>query len=249
MIKKKLVKIGAAGILAAAMVGVSVCSVGAEEIPAGEVVESAEDSVPAETVDVITGLKVTFLTVTGEIVGTDYAQTTSVSQVGDYYVFTLGEDFFLPEGYELMPGVAQTQDVPIPYGVIGQYGMIVRPVEEVVEPTPEPTEEPTPTPEPTEEPTPTPEPTEEPTPTPEPTEEPTPDPTEEPAEPTEEPTKEPTGGAAVTAVPVEEETAERTGAVPTGDATDTLRLVLPISIGAAGVAVLATVKKKAKNAH
>lgn len=227
MIKKKLAKIGAAGILAAAMVGVSVCSVGAEEVPAGEVVESAEDSVPAEEVDVITGLKVTFLTVTGEIVGTDYAQTTSVSQVGDYYVFTLGEDFFLPEGYELMPGVAQTQDVPIPYGVIGQYGMIVRP--EVVEPTPEPTEEPTPTPEPTEE--------------------PTPDPTEEPAEPTEEPTKEPTGGAAVTAVPVEEETAERTGAVPTGDATDTLRLVLPISIGAAGVAVLATVKKKAKNAH
>ena len=53
----------------------------------------------------------------------------------------------------------------------------------------------------------------------------------------------------MTAVPVEEETAERTGAVPTGDATDTLRLVLPIGIGAAGVAVLATVKKKAKNAH
>ncbi len=61
------------------------------------------------------------------------------------------------------------------------------------DPTPEPTEEPTPTPEPTEEPTPTPEPSEEPTPTPEPSEEPTPtpDPTEEPT-PTPDPTEEPT---------------------------------------------------------
>ncbi|MFR2459226.1 MAG: hypothetical protein ACLTAO_08720, partial [Christensenellales bacterium] len=96
-------------------------------------------------------------------------------------------------------------------------------VYEYVEPTPEPTAEPTP--EPTEEPTaePTAEPTEEPTaePTAEPTEEPTAEPTAEPteapteaptAEPTEEPTAEPTEEPTVepTAEPTEKPTAEPT---------------------------------------
>ncbi len=90
--------------------------------------------------------------------------------------------------------------------------------EPTAEPTPEPTEEPTaePTAEPTEAPTaePTVEPTEEPTaePTAEPTEEPTAEPTEEPtAEPTEEPTVEPT--AEPTEKPTAEPTAEPTAAL------------------------------------
>ena len=48
----------------------------------------------------------------------------------EVHVFSLGEAFELPEGYQLAEGVAQITDVPVPYGTVGAYAMIVEKIAE-----------------------------------------------------------------------------------------------------------------------
>ena len=75
---------------------------------------------PTETV-----LNVTFETVYGEKVGTTTASTTAVGGEGEAWTFMLGQDFNLPEGYQLATGVDQVTSIAVPFGSTAGHTMIV----------------------------------------------------------------------------------------------------------------------------
>ena len=79
-------------------------------------------------------LKVTFETVDGQYVGeTDFMSKEGVR--GENGVFKLGEDFELPEGYQLAADTDQVTDIEIPYGSIGGHTMLVEKIAEPENPS------------------------------------------------------------------------------------------------------------------
>ena len=81
------------------------------------------EAIPAETTETV--LNVTFETVAGEVVGTTTASTTAVGGEGEAWTFMLGQDFNLPEGYQLATGVEQVTNIDVPFGAIGGHTMVV----------------------------------------------------------------------------------------------------------------------------
>ena len=77
-------------------------------------------TIPTETV-----LNVTFETVDGTYVGETTASTTAVGGEGEAWRFTLGQDFNLPEGYQLATGVDQVTSIDVPFGSTAGHTMIV----------------------------------------------------------------------------------------------------------------------------
>ena len=75
-----------------------------------------------------TVLNVTFETVDGEVVGTTTASTTAVGGEDEAWTFMLGEDFQLPEGYQLAEGVDQVTNIQVPFGATAGHTMIVEAV-------------------------------------------------------------------------------------------------------------------------
>ncbi|HIZ07981.1 MAG TPA: hypothetical protein IAA08_08605, partial [Candidatus Eubacterium avistercoris] len=79
-------------------------------------------------------LKVTFETVDGQYVGeTDFMSKEGMR--GENGVFKLGEDFELPEGYQLAADTDQVTDIEIPYGSIGGHTMLVEKIAEPENPS------------------------------------------------------------------------------------------------------------------
>ena len=72
-----------------------------------------------------TVLFVTFIDVSGKVVDKAVVKAGVPGSPDEVHVFSLGEAFELPEGYQLAEGVAQITDVPVPYGTVGAYAMIV----------------------------------------------------------------------------------------------------------------------------
>ena len=77
-------------------------------------------TIPTETV-----LNVTFETVDGTYVGETKASTTAVGGEGEAWTFMLGQDFNLPEGYQLATGVDQVTNIDVPFGSTAGHTMIV----------------------------------------------------------------------------------------------------------------------------
>ena len=77
-------------------------------------------TIPTETV-----LNVTFETVDGTYVGETTASTTAVGEEGAAWTFMLGQDFNLPEGYQLATGVEQVTNIDVPFGATAGHTMIV----------------------------------------------------------------------------------------------------------------------------
>ncbi len=66
-----------------------------------------------------TVLFVTFIDVSGKVVDKAVVKAGVPGSPDEVHVFSLGEAFELPEGYQLAEGVAQITDVPVPYGTVG----------------------------------------------------------------------------------------------------------------------------------
>ena len=79
-------------------------------------------------------LTVTFEDTEGNVVGKETLEAGVPGSPEDTHHFVLGEDFQLPEGYQLADGVDQITDIEIPYGSVGGHTMIV---EKVASETPE----------------------------------------------------------------------------------------------------------------
>ena len=79
-------------------------------------------------------LTVTFEDTEGNVVGKETLEAGVPGSPEDMHHFVLGEDFQLPEGYQLADGVDQITDIEIPYGSVGGHTMIV---EKVASETPE----------------------------------------------------------------------------------------------------------------
>ena len=76
-----------------------------------------------------TVMTVTFEDTEGNVVGQEVLKAGVPGSPDDVYVFTLGEDFQLPEGYQLAEGVDQITDIEIPYGSVGGHTMIVEKIQ------------------------------------------------------------------------------------------------------------------------
>ncbi len=79
-------------------------------------------------------LTVTFEDTEGNVVGKETLEAGVPGSPEDTHHFVLGEDFQLPEGYQLADGVDQITNIEIPYGSVGGHTMIV---EKVASETPE----------------------------------------------------------------------------------------------------------------
>ena len=113
------------------------------ELPVGyELIETGDFFVKdGEHYTIILKMRETILTVTfedteGNVVGTQTLEADVAGSPEETHHFVLGEDFQLPEGYQLAEGVDQITDIEIPYGSVGGHTMIVEAVskEEPVDP-------------------------------------------------------------------------------------------------------------------
>ena len=84
------------------------------------------EAIPSEVKETV--LNVTFETVDGEVVDTTTAKTTATGGEGEAWTFMLGEDFQLPEGYQLAEGVDQVTNIQVPFGATAGHTMIVEAV-------------------------------------------------------------------------------------------------------------------------
>ena len=93
-------------------------------------IEGGQLDVNIRKIEKITALTVTFETIYGEFVDKTYLETTEQGAEGESHTFKLGEDFQLPEGWQLATGVDQITDIQIPYGSVGGHTMLVEPIPE-----------------------------------------------------------------------------------------------------------------------
>ncbi|WP_277257769.1 LPXTG cell wall anchor domain-containing protein [Merdimonas faecis] len=113
------------------------------ELPVGyELIETGDFFVKdGEHYTITLKMRETILTVTfedteGNVVATETLEAGVAGSPEETHHFVLGEDFQLPEGYQLAEGVDQITDIEIPYGSVGGHTMIVEAVskEEPVDP-------------------------------------------------------------------------------------------------------------------
>ena len=76
-----------------------------------------------------TKLTITFETLEGTVVGTTVLTPAEEGEHGELCTFVVGEDFQLPEGYQLAEGVVQDTEIQIPYGSVGGHTVLVEAIE------------------------------------------------------------------------------------------------------------------------